>query len=74
MDETGLFFRLEPNKSLTIHQFNGNKKNKEKITVALTSNMDGSMKLPLLIINCVQENQELFQAETTLLPLKVLVP
>ena len=48
MDETGLFFRLEPNKTLSTGPVSGTKKCKKKITVALCANADGSHKLKLL--------------------------
>ena len=51
MDETGLFYRLEPNRTLATKRLSGKKKQKERITVALTANADGSIMLPPLIIN-----------------------
>ena len=46
MDETGLFFRLLPDKSLsTSDHTKGTKKSKEKLTVVLTCNADRSDKL-----------------------------
>ena len=50
MDETGLFYRMVPNRSLASVQRCGVKKDKERVTVALCSNANGSDKLPLLII------------------------
>ncbi|BFI22970.1 hypothetical protein MPTK1_8g17760 [Marchantia polymorpha subsp. ruderalis] len=51
MEETGLLYRLEPNKGLAAKRTSFLKKANERITVALTANMDGSMKLPPLVIN-----------------------
>jgi hypothetical protein len=51
MDETGLFYRLEPNRTLATKRLSGKKKQKERITVALTANADGSIILPPLVIN-----------------------
>lgn len=51
MDETGLFYRLEPNRTLATHRLSGRKKQKERLTIALTSNADGSIKLPPFVIN-----------------------
>lgn len=51
MDETGLFFRQKPLRSLAKEAAPGNKMNKERITVALTANSTGSERLRLLIIN-----------------------
>ena len=50
MDETGLFFRLEPNKTLATGSVSGTKKSKERITIALCSNADGTDKLQPLVI------------------------
>lgn len=50
MDETGLFYRLEPDRTLATKRLSGRKKNKEHITVALYANADGSHKLKSLII------------------------
>ena len=50
MDETGLFYRLEPNATLATGPVKGKKKNKERITVALCANATGMDKQkPLLI-------------------------
>lgn len=54
MDETGLFYNLEPSRRI-IHArekrfVRGNKKQKDRVTVALTCNGTGSIKLkPMLI-------------------------
>ncbi|CAB5360537.1 unnamed protein product [Rhizophagus irregularis] len=51
MDETGLFYRrLEPDRTLATKRLHGCKKNKERLSVALCSNADGSHKLNPLII------------------------
>jgi hypothetical protein len=51
-DETGLFFRLPPNKTLSLKgdPYNGGKNSKERITVLLVFNADGTDKLPPLVI------------------------
>ena len=50
MDETGLFYRLEPDATLATGPVEGKKKNKERITVALCANATGMDKQkPLLI-------------------------
>jgi hypothetical protein len=48
-DETGLFFSLQPRKTLTFqgHICHGGTKAKQQLTVLLTCNEDGSDKLPL---------------------------
>jgi len=50
MDETGLFYQLEPDRTLATRRLSGRKKNKERLSVALCANADGSHKLNLLII------------------------
>lgn len=46
-DETGIFFRMLEFKNVNCH---GGKKNKERLTAMVCANMDGTEKLPLLII------------------------
>ena len=48
VDETGLFFKFMLNKTFT---FKGEKNSKERVTVLVGTNMDGSEKLPLLMIS-----------------------
>lgn len=50
MDETGLFYRLQPNSTLATAPVRGTKKSKDRITVALCANADGSDKLKPLVI------------------------
>jgi hypothetical protein len=50
MDETGLFWKLQPDRSLATRQTSGGKKSKDRITIALTVNADGSEKLEPWII------------------------
>lgn len=51
-DETGLFFKCLPDKTLTFkdEKCHGGKHSKERLTVLLTANMDGSEKLKPLVI------------------------
>lgn len=51
-DETGIFFRATPDGSLVFKKDKlfGSKKALDRMTVLLCSNMDGSHKLPLLVI------------------------
>ena len=51
MDETGLFYRALPDRSLTVkgQDCKGGKRSKERITVALCANMAGEMCKPLVI-------------------------
>jgi len=50
VDETGLFYRMDPNKSLTSSDTKGKKKKKDRITVALCCNADGSEKIKPFVI------------------------
>ncbi|UYV84487.1 hypothetical protein LAZ67_X002357 [Cordylochernes scorpioides] len=52
LSEDGLFYKLLPNQTMTIRgeKCEGGKKSKERITVLVCCNMDGSEKLPLLYI------------------------
>lgn len=51
-DETGVFFKCLPNKTLAFKNENcfGGKNSKERITVMVCSNMSGSEKIKLLVI------------------------
>ena len=55
MDETGLFWKLQPDRSLATKQTSGGKKSKDRITVALCTNGDGSEKLPSVDYREVKE-------------------
>ena len=45
------FYRLEPDRTLATQRLSGRKKNKERLTIALCTNADGSHKLdPLMPI------------------------
>ena len=50
MDETGLFFRMEPNATLATRAVKGKKKSKERLTVALCANATGTHKIKPLVI------------------------
>ena len=52
VDETGLFFKCLPNKTFSFknEKCSGGKNSKERLTILIGSNMDGSEKLPLLMI------------------------
>ena len=50
MDETGLFYRMEPNATLSTSPVHGKKKNKERITFALCTNASGTDKLKPFVI------------------------
>lgn len=52
VDETGLFFKCTPNKTLAFkdEKCHGGKLSKERLTLLVGANMDGTEKLPLLMI------------------------
>ena len=52
MDETGIFFKLLPDRTLCFknEDCHGGKKSKDRSTVAVCANMSGSEKWPLLVI------------------------
>ena len=50
MDETGLYFRAHPNKTLAQGKVKGRKLQKERVTLALAVNSTGTDKLKLLVI------------------------
>ncbi|XP_031282511.1 dirigent protein 5-like [Pistacia vera] len=50
MDETGLFYQMQDDNSLATKQLEGQKQNKERITIVICCNGDGSNKLPLWVI------------------------
>ncbi|XP_064410130.1 tigger transposable element-derived protein 4-like [Latimeria chalumnae] len=57
IDETGLFYKLLPNRTLALkeEECHGGKHSKERITLLVGSNMDGSEKLKLLVIGKVKQ-------------------
>ncbi|CAB5381779.1 unnamed protein product [Rhizophagus irregularis] len=57
MDETGLFYRLEPDRTLATKCLAGRKVNKERISIALCANADGSHKLKPLIIGKFEKSR-----------------
>lgn len=50
MDETGLFFRLQPDRSLATYAIQGQKKDKERISIVICANESGTDRIPLTII------------------------
>ena len=44
------FFSLKPDRTLATRRLSGRKKNKERLSIALCANSDGSHKLPPLVI------------------------
>lgn len=52
VDKTGLFYKCTSDKTMTFKKetCSGGQRSKERITVLVGANMDGSEKLPLLVI------------------------
>lgn len=59
-DETDYYYRMQPDRRLCTEQLEGVKKDKLRITVALTCNGTGSHKLPLWVIGTA-ENPRCFK-------------
>lgn len=49
-DETGLFFRLQPNKTLSTQAVRGVKKAKDRVTIGLCANATGKIKIKPIVI------------------------
>ena len=66
-DETGLFFQCLPDKTLALKDevCTGGKKSKSRLTVMVATNMDGSHKLPPLVIG-KSKNPRFFKHVKTL--------
>ena len=47
MDETGLFWKMAPTRTLATEALSGGKKSKDRITLAFTTNATGSEKLDI---------------------------
>ena len=48
---TDILFSLEPDRTLATRRLSGRKKNKERLSIALCANSDGSHKLTPLVIS-----------------------
>ncbi len=55
LDETALFFKLQPNKTLSNGAASGEKLNKERITIALCCNATGTEKSKPIVIHKFQK-------------------
>jgi DDE superfamily endonuclease len=68
-DETGLFWRMEPNKTLAAkNKVLGIKKAKDRITIMLATNSTGTIKLPPVFIHKYQTPRCLKNIDKTTLP------
>lgn len=69
-DETGLYWKLEPNKSLATGPITGTKKPKDRVTIMLTCNATGTHKLSPVFIHKYKMPHCLRNIDKTSLPVK----
>jgi len=55
MDETGLYWKLVPDRSLSTEQLSGLKREKARISLALTGNRDGTERVPIWAIGTAKK-------------------
>ncbi|GBB96268.1 hypothetical protein RclHR1_02710027 [Rhizophagus clarus] len=67
-DKTGLYWKLEPSKTLFTGPLSGIKKSKNRVTFLLTFNATGSIKLPALFIHKYQTPRDLIGIDKSKLP------
>ena len=56
IDETGLFYRLQADHSLATKQLEGRKQDKERLTIVICCNEDGSEKFPYGLLESMQSH------------------
>jgi len=64
----GLYWELEPSKTLSTGPLSGTKKSKNRVTILLTFNATGSIKLPALFIHKYQTPRDLKGIDKSKLP------
>lgn len=57
IDESAYFYYMVPSTSVSKASIQGRKKVKKRITVTLTTNADGSDKVPLLFVGSVRQSR-----------------
>jgi hypothetical protein len=67
-DETGLFWAMEPSRTLSDRKLSGHKANKSRVTVFLITNANGSEKLRPLVIHKYQTPRPLRNINKSNLP------
>ena len=67
-DETGLFWKIRPNSTISNGPVTRTKQSKDRVTVLLTCNATGSEKLPLLFIHKSQNPRALKNINKSSLP------
>ena len=63
-----MYWELEPSKTLSTGPFSGTKKSKNRVTILLTFNATGSIKLPALFIHKYQTPRDLKGIDKSKLP------
>ena len=63
-DESALFYRLPPNKTLATVKRNGKKSEKDRIAVAMCCNMNGTEKMDLVVIGKSKKPRAFRKANT----------
>jgi len=69
-DETGLFWAMEPSRTLSNREISGHKKNKSKVSILLTMNASGTDKLPPVFIYKYRTPFPLRHVNKALLPVQ----
>ena len=67
-DETALYWKLEPSKSLARGPVSGIKKPKDRITIMLACNLTGTHKLPAVFINKYKNPRRILNIDKKTLP------
>jgi len=67
-DETALYWRVEPDKTLASGPVQGKKKSKDRATILITCNSTGDDKLPILFIYKYQNPRPLRHIDKANLP------
>ena len=67
-DETGLFWAMEPSRTLSDRKLSGHKANKSRVTVLLITNVNGSEKLRPVVIHKYQTPRPLRNINKSNLP------
>lgn len=67
-DETGLFWKMRPSRTISNGQVSGTKQSKNRVTVLLTCNATGSEKLPPLFIHKYENPRILKNIDKKTLP------
>jgi hypothetical protein len=67
-DETGLFWKMRPSRTISNHSMSGTKQSKDRVTVLLTCNATGTEKLKSLLIHKYENPRALKHVNKNSLP------